>query len=387
MRILDRYVLRNFLEPFFLCFGAFLGILLIFDLNDNISDFLEAHGKLQQIGLYYLHQLPRFVLLSMPLGLLLGLLYCLSKMSRSNEIISILSSGRSIVRLIMPLLACGVVATGVCLALNYEMAPRADGIRKADMERITKGDKKAASLNYIESQLAKDRMTNRIWFVRKIRLDEVNNLWDAHITQLDANSQPITRWAAHHAIYNPAESKWQLHLGRKLNFDAEGSIIEPIEDWTHETSARITRTMPGWSETPWRILSATMEADQLTVPELHDYLRYNADFPEAQLAAFRTNLENRWAVPFSCLAVCFLAAPLGIVFSRRAVLASVASTIFIFFGYLFLMFLLLALGKGGHLTPILAGWLPNIFLLLTGLTFLYLRSTNRDLPSLTFWKK
>ena len=37
------------------------------------------------------------------------------------------------------------------------------------------------------------------------------------------------------------------------------------------------------------------------------------------------------------------AAPLGIVYSRRAVLASVASSIFIFFGYLFLMFLFLAL--------------------------------------------
>ncbi len=387
MRILDRYVLRNFLEPFFLCFGAFLGILLIFDLNDNITDFLAAKAKWKQIGFYYLHQLPHFVLLSMPLGLLLGLLYCLSKMSRSNEIISMLGSGRSIIRLIMPLIGCGVVATGICLALNYEMAPRADGTRKADLERITKGEKKTATLNYLESQLAKDRMTNRIWFVRKIRLDEVNTLYDAHITQLDSHSVPITRWSAHHAIYNPRESKWALHLGRKLNFDTQGSIIEPIEDWSRESGARTYRTMAGWAETPWRITSATMDADQLTVPELNDYLRYNADFPAAHLAPFRTNLHNRWAAPFTCLAVIFLAAPLGIVFSRGAVLASVASSIFIFFGYLFLMFLLLALGKGGHLSPFLAGWLPNIFLFLTGLYFLYLRSTNRELPKLSFRRK
>ena len=70
MRLLDRYVLRNFLEPFLLCFSAFLGILLIFDLNDNLSDFLEAKAKWGQIGVYYLHQLPHFCLLSMPLGLL-----------------------------------------------------------------------------------------------------------------------------------------------------------------------------------------------------------------------------------------------------------------------------------------------------------------------------
>src|SRR4051794_13939540 len=32
MRILDRYVIRNFLEPFFLCFFGFLAIWLVFDL-------------------------------------------------------------------------------------------------------------------------------------------------------------------------------------------------------------------------------------------------------------------------------------------------------------------------------------------------------------------
>jgi lipopolysaccharide export system permease protein len=84
--------------------------------------------------------------------------------------------------------------------------------------------------------------------------------------------------------------------------------------------------------------------------------------------------------------VIFIAAPLGIVYSRRAVLASVASSIFIFFGYLFLMFLFLALGKGGHVTPMVAGWLPNALMLVIGLYLLYLRSTNRELPRLSFRK-
>ena len=50
MRILDRYVLRNFLEPFLLCFLGFLGILTIFDLYDNRNDFMEGASRLYLIG-------------------------------------------------------------------------------------------------------------------------------------------------------------------------------------------------------------------------------------------------------------------------------------------------------------------------------------------------
>ena len=386
MRLLDRYVLRNFLEPFFICFSAFLGILLIFDLNDNLTDFLEAKAKWKQIGFYYLHQLPHFCLLSMPLGLLLALLYCLSKMSRSNEVITMLTSGRSVVRLLAPLIFCGVFATGICVFLNYELAPQADAVRKADIERITKGEKRAENLNLIEGHLAKDRMTNRVWFTRKMRMGE-NDLVDAHVTQLNANGEPVTRWYAKRAVYDRRDAKWFLILGRKVSFDGEGNIEGEIEDWSKETGGRSTHTLKGWSETPYRIASSTMEAEQLTVPQLRTDLAQNADFPEPQLAAFRTHLQYRWALPLTCLSVVFIAAPLGIVFTRRAVLASVASSIFIFFGYLFLMFFMLALGKGNHVSPIVAGWLPNALLLMLGSYLLYLRSTNRELPKLSFRRK
>ena len=387
MRILDRYVLRNFLEPFLLCFLAFLGILFIFDLNDNLTDFVGAKAKWSQIGLYYAHQLPHFILLSMPLGLLLALLYCLSKMSRSNEVISMLTAGRSVIRIISPLLLCGVVATGLCLWLNYELAPMADAVRKADLERITKGEKRADSRFAVESLLAKDRMSGRLWFVRKMRTD-TQQLEDVHVTQLDDRGEPITRWFSQGAIYVPREQKWVLLWGRQVKYDADGNIDGDFDDWSQEPkeSAKASRSMRGWNETPYRLTSTTMQADQLSVPQLKDYLRYNSDFPAAQLAPFETNWHYRWALPFTCLSVIFIAAPLGIVFSRRAVLTSVASSIFIFVGYLFMMFLFLALGKGGHVSPLVAGWLPNTVLMTIGLFLLYLRSTNRELPKLSFRK-
>ena len=47
---------------------------------------------------------------SLPIGLLLALLFSLSRMSRTNEIISMLTAGRSVFRLLLPLLFVGVLA-------------------------------------------------------------------------------------------------------------------------------------------------------------------------------------------------------------------------------------------------------------------------------------
>src|SRR4051812_22096921 len=98
MKILDRYVLRNFLEPFLICLGGFIAIWLVFDLYDNGQEFIEYHVPLKTVGKFYLSQVPAVILLALPVGMLLALLFSLSKMSRHNEVISMLTAGRSLWR-------------------------------------------------------------------------------------------------------------------------------------------------------------------------------------------------------------------------------------------------------------------------------------------------
>ena len=378
MRILDRYVLRSFLEPFLLCFLGFIGILTMFDFYDNRNDFIESTSRVWLIGAYYLHQLPRFILLSTPMGVLLALLYSLSKMSRSNEIISILATGRSVPRLLAPIFVACAGLTALCMWLNYEYAPRADRLHAEDIGRIRLGESEVEKHKYITGHLTKDRMTNRLWFAAMTR-HNVDALLGVHITQLDENGRPVTRWYAKEAAYDARTGRWILARGKQVSFDTDGNVTGTTDDWTRAVGADASRVIADWSETPFRIASARMDAEQLGVPELREYLASNADFPDGQLAPFRTHLQHRWALPFTCFAVVFIAAPLGIVFSRRAVLASVASSIFIFFIFLFLMFFFLAMGKGNHVPPLVAGWVPNATLLVIGGYLLWLRSTNREM--------
>ena len=274
MRILDRYVLKNFLVPFVLCFFGFLAIWLVFDLSDNGPDFIEAHVSPTRVAYFYATQLPAITVICLPVGLLLALLYSLSRMSRSNEIISMLTAGRSIVRLLLPLIAMGLLATAGCLALNYKLAPHSEDAKKTILEQITKGKDKTSTL---EAQLFRNRANNRTWFVQTMKRG-ADDLHGVHIIQQDASGDILTKWYARRAVFDAATRTWSFERGKTVNFDKEGNVAS--EDLWLDDGRKIT----GWSETPWRIASSNLEAQSLSVPELRDYVKFNADFPEVQLA-------------------------------------------------------------------------------------------------------
>ena len=374
MQKLDRYVLRNFFEPFLICLGGFIAIWLIIDFSDNNNDFLQARASLKQIAEFYLTQLPATILLSLPIGLLLAILFSLSSMSRRNEIISMLTAGRSVTRVLLPLFCVGLLMSGLCLWLNWEMAPHAEGIRKTAMKLLKKG-RKAGEREMIRGHVFRDRQNDRTWYVNKLRAGS-DQLSGVHITQQDAEGNITRKYYAEHATFDHAAKTWTLDRGMIVDFDAAGDIA------TTDRFPDGTRTIADWTETPWRVASSQLDAGGLSVPELHSYLAFNADFPDAQLAPYRTNLADCYAWPLTCFLVVLLAAPLGIVFNRRGVLGGVATALVLFTCLLLSRYLFLAFGKGDRLNPALAPWLPDIAAAIIGLALLWFRSTSRDLPSL-----
>ncbi len=379
MKLLDRYVLRNFLEPFLICFGGFLAIWVIFDVSDKSSDFIDAKASLKQVAAYYFTQLPQYILVCLPVGLLLALLYSLSRMSRTNELISMLTAGRSVFRILIPLLGIGVIASAACLWLNWEWAPHAESIRQVAVSQIKKG-RTVGEAEVVAAHLFRDRQNNRTWYVKKLRPGSAR-LDGVHITQQDAEGKITRKWYADRALYDPRLKTWTLEKGLMVEFTPEGDIASTDQFPVN------SRTIKDWSETPWRVASSELDPQGLSVPELCDYLAFNSDFPAAQLAPYQANLADRFALPLSCLVVVFIAAPLGIVFNRRGVVGAVAGALFIFFGMIMARGLFMAMGKGMRLDPFLAPWLPNIVLGLLGLVLLWFRSANRDLPSLRFGKR
>ena len=376
MRILDRYLLKAFLVPFLYCFLGFIVMWVGFDLAQKTNDLLTKKITPGMLLYFYGTQIPQYVVVILPAALLLALLYSLSRMSRTNEIISMLASGMSLYRLVLPLVGAGLLISVLCFAMNYKLAPHADVAK----ETILGAPEPGNEFYFPASMLFRNRGDCRTWllqlrtdifspYVRAIHPD-LSTVKSIEITQQDRDGNILRNYYAHDIAYDPRDKTWTFFNGKTVNFDSDGGVTT-MEDWD-------ALKMKGWSETPWRIFSTDLDPSKLSLPELRDYLRYNGDFPSSQLAGYRTYYDRQLAVPAGCLVIVFIAAPLGIVYSRRGVLAGVAASIFIFFGILFFDKLFLALGKHGSISPLFAAWGTDLIFGAVGLFLLYLRAGNRD---------
>lgn len=367
MKLLDRYVLLNFLRAYLYCIAAFISVWLIFDISDNISTFLDDRISLWLVTQYYLTQIPQILVILLPVSLMLGLLFCLTRMSRSNEIVSMLTAGISLPRTLVPLFFMGLVTVAASAALNYALAPHAEHARKTFFE-----DVREEREGGVIGQIFRNRSDDRTWFIQRFRPDR-NQFVTVQVLQQDQHDNIVKNYLAERAFYHPEIPAWELRGAKVVSYDATGNI-------TKEEMAD-TLMMPQWSETPFRLASSNMRAEFLSVSELRDYLHFNSDFPHSLLAPFATHFQYRIALPWTCMVVVLLAAPLAIGFSRGGVLSSVALAIGLVFAMNFLTHLFLALGEGDRIPAWAAAWTPNILFAVMGLFLLYLRSTNRDARS------
>lgn len=367
MRLLDRYVIRNFLQAYLYCIAGFISIWLIFDASDNISTFLEARVSLRMVGEYYLSQVPQILVILLPVSLLLGLLFSLGRMSRTNEIVSMLTAGVSVPRVIAPLMVAGLLTTAASTALNYSLSPHADFARKTVLETNSRRQQMG-----VTGQIFRNRTDNRTWFIQQF-FPKSDDFTTVQVLQQDENDNIVTNYVATRASYHPDTKAWELKMLKVVHYDATGNISK--------TDELPSLTITDWSETPFRLSSANVRAEYLSVPELRDYLFFNSDFPATLLAPFRTHLQYRLALPWACFVVVLIAAPLGIGYSRRGILTSVAAAILLIFAMNFLTHLFLALGEGARVPATVAAWTPNVLFAAIGSFLLYYRATNREPPS------
>ncbi len=326
--------------------------------------FIDQHVPLSLVARYYATQIPQVLIILLPVSLLLSLLFALGRMSRANEIVSMLTAGVSLPRVLLPLIGIGLLTVAATMALNYSLAPHAELARKTFLSEA-----QSRPGRYIQGQIFRNRTDLRTWFIQNF-LQRTNTFNNVQVLQQDANDNIVTNYIAARAFFRPETKAWELENAKVVHYDHSGNIVEEHI----YPSLKIEH----WSETPFRLGSANERAEFLSLPELREYLRFNADFPHTLLAPFRTHLQYRLALPWTCLVVVCIAAPLGIGYSRRGVLSSVAAAVILVFSMNFLVHLFLALGEGDRVPAWIAAWTPNIVFAAIGLYLLYLRASNRE---------
>jgi lipopolysaccharide export system permease protein len=364
MRLLDRYLLREFLVPLASCLCGFLIFWIAFDLFGELDKMQERHLQVWDILEYYVCRVPEFLPIALPAALLLAVLYAASNHARYNELTAMRAAGVSLWRLSCPYMAVGMFATIGLFVLNEVAAPQTARLADAVLSRRTQIKQVNTDQNQVQKLMVVNSRDQR-WWIIGIYKEKTAEMVNPHVTW----HRPDGAWLsidADRAVRT--ENVWTF----------SGNVAQTIESNTLplKLPKLATLSMPQFSETPDEIRS------QIFISQRHDkktrtrradvpvreILNYMKLVPNPEIRSWLiTKLQGRFAGPCACLIVILIGIPFAAAPGRRSVFVGVAASIVMFFAYYILQQVGFVLGEAGRLPPWIAAWMPNLAFGLTGL--------------------
>ncbi len=125
MKIIDRYISKNFIKSFLLSLIAFVGIFLVSQLFKVIRYVSDGRFSADESIIYILTMIPKILIDVAPLAVLLGSLMTISSMASNLEIISLKTSGISFKRIILFPVLISLIISGVVFYINDSLYPYA----------------------------------------------------------------------------------------------------------------------------------------------------------------------------------------------------------------------------------------------------------------------
>lgn len=368
--IIARWLVREFLQAFLLCYGGILLIYFLIDFSTNAGRLSEADTLGASTWFFYSHMAPAILNLMLPFGMLFATMYCVVRVSRSREVVAALQSGRSMWRVMLPLYMCGLLASLFYLGCNYQWAPMAEGMKSANLDEA-RGKTGNLMVNTV-FYYAKGR---RMWMVTEIPrdFDKGMPMKGVEVTSLKKDGSLASRLYAKQATWVEAERSWKFE-GVELTDHHRNEapvFVSPPEPYLKKT----------WKETPAQIVKVGLDVRHLGVPDLTSMLRsdFTGEWMEGDFVRYATQWQYRFAQPMTCLVYVMFAVPMALFVTRRAHGGSIAVTIV--FAILLVLFssVALALGESGHVAPVLAVWLPVGLFGLLGIMLMKRRAAGRGL--------
>ena len=364
MRLLDRYLLGELLVPLFYSLAGFQIFWTAFDLFSNLKLYQERGLGWSQIGELYFLRTPELLATVLPIALLLALLYSLTNLARTNELVAMRAAGMSLARISLPLFSVALFLGGALFIVTEFIAPQATAksVRLVDSGR-SDADQWLKNLDFHD--------------------DALGQFW--HIKSYNPNTQemrqPSVDWTRDNVrtVVDAARGVWTN--GNWVFYSAEKKTYRPATN-DLPTQVIATNVLSGQNlgGSP-RQLQAEIKISQLdqiraakhlrlSLSDILAYWKLHPDMHTDKKAMILTQFHGRIAQPFTCLVVVLVALPFGAATGRRNVMTGVAGSVGICFMYFILMRWGLALGTAGHLPAVLAAWLPNLVFTVIGLNMI-----------------
>ncbi len=219
MRILTRYVFREFLVPLFYCLCGFASIYVLFELFGSFSRMAEAKPPFLQILKYFCAYLAPFFQYLAPAALMLATLYTMWTFCRHSEIIAMRANGIGFFTIVKPLLVVACAMALFVAWVNECYVPRyaqwAKQLRNArfEMQKVAKAD----------NIVFRNAKADRTWTIDEMAGLSGEHLKSVKVTVDRVEGARLMNVTAERADY--LDGEWWFTNAKVQHYDSQGREV------------------------------------------------------------------------------------------------------------------------------------------------------------------
>ena len=363
MKIIDRYITKNFLYGYFIALFVMIGMFMTIDLFMHLDEFAELMTDQPELDLTIvdvLKNIVRFYSIRCALWfrdmagmiIVIAAVFSLARMTRNNELIAVMASGMSLKRILAPILLLSVVLTGLMVVDQEFVIP-----------------KHAYELTRDHDEYSHEE-TYSIWFIG----DEKGSLFCSQkynqptetlyhpfiilrkpVEGTDDVYRVIGKIRADAAVYDADRNGWALTNGQKMELmekqllDAPRQPVEPIDFYPSSLSAQ---DIPIRKREGFKSL---LSLSQLTELEHHAGVR------QSDMAELALQKHSRITDPIMNLVMLMVALPALVCRDPKAMKTAIMTSFALTTSCFIVVFMCKLFATEvifGHVRPALWTWAP-----------------------------
>jgi lipopolysaccharide export system permease protein len=351
MKVIDRYILREFLRNFIFSLIFFTILLLVVQFSEKeIGKFVSRQMSVWESLLSLFYQTPSFIVRVAPPSALFATFFSLGRMEQSNEITAMKASGISLYRVFIPVFIVAFLIAVFLIFFNDQV--------------VTRGLEKDTEIKYSDtrvyrtaSNLVFSSSGNRIIYVYLMYLRD-RRMQNVTVYTMGSDNKVQKEIYARYA--NWSGTTWHLRNGVIRTFIGDS--------WNEQPFDNMEITVP---EDPEIMVKGTRDIEEMSLVELSKLINYKKSAGgtvRKELVAF----HHKISFPFACFIMAVLGAPLFIMFGKSGMAVGFLITMFVSFLYWGIAIAVFeAFGNNGKLPPAFSTWIANFIFAIVGIALVY----------------
>ena len=350
INILDRYMAREMVPPFLVGSFGFV-LIMITDILFTLTDLIINKGvPFLAVLKLLIFKLPAILVLTFPVSTLFGVAMTMGRLSHDSEIIALRTSGVSMFRIAVPIMAIALVISVMSYMTNEFLVPWANQVSEGIIRQIIM---KKPVTQIKENVFFKDK-GDRYFYVKKVDPKE-GTLQDIMMYELGGGVVPRVVVARKARFEGDI---WNLESGVIHKYGNDGHLeYEASFDSMRVVVSEGFLGHLGYSEQ-----KTTQEMNSRELHKLITMLKRGG----VNTRSLMVDFYMKFSVPLTCFVFALLGIPLTIPRVRSGRAFGIVVCIVIVFSFYVFASVSRSFGYGGVVPPFLAAFVPQATFTLFG---------------------